>query len=53
VQEAERKLNREINYTVLRTGDFLLKKKRRDAFIMQLMQTNKIMLVGNLDDFTA
>lgn len=53
VQEAEHKLNREINYTVLKTSEFILKKKRRDAFIMQLMQTNKIMLVGNQDDFTA
>jgi hypothetical protein len=53
VQEAEKKLNREINYTVLKSSEFILKKKRRDAFIMQLLMVPKIMLAGNINDLSA
>lgn len=53
VQEAEKKMNREINYTVLKSSEFILKKKRRDAFIMQLMISPKIMLAGNLTAFVS
>ncbi len=51
VQESEKKLNREINYTVLKSSEFILKKKRRDAFIMQLLMAPKIMLAGLPTDF--
>lgn len=53
VQEAEKKLNREINYTVLKSSEFILKKKRRDAFIMQLLMVPKIMLAGNVNDLSV
>lgn len=53
IQDAEKKLNREINYTVLKSSEFILKKKRRDAFIMQLLIVPKIMLAGNIIDLTA
>lgn len=53
VEEAEKKLNREINYTVLKSSEFILKKKRRDAFIMQLLMVPKVMLAGNINDFSA
>lgn len=51
ISEAEKKLGREINYTVMRSSEFTLKKKRRDAFIMQVLTTNKIMLKGNIEEF--
>ncbi|HOY46434.1 MAG TPA: hypothetical protein PKU95_02280 [Candidatus Dojkabacteria bacterium] len=53
VHESEKKLNREINYTVMKSSEFVLKKKRRDAFIMQMLTTNKIMLKGNVEEFAA
>jgi hypothetical protein len=53
VEEAETKLGRQINYTVLKTGDFILRKKRRDAFIMELLIGNKILLVGNNEDLVG
>ncbi len=53
VQDAEKKLNREINYTVLKSSEFILKKKRRDAFIMQLLIVPKIMLCGNINDLST
>lgn len=53
VSEAEKKLNREINYTVMKNGDFLLKKKRRDLFVMQLLLSKKILVVGNYEELVA
>jgi DNA-binding transcriptional ArsR family regulator len=53
VVEAEKKLKREINYTVMKNSDFLLKKKRRDMFVMQLLLSKKILLAGKYEDLVA
>lgn len=53
VSDAEKKLNREINYTVMRHGDFILKKKRRDLFVMQLLLSKKILIAGNFENLVA
>lgn len=53
VKEAEQKMNREINYMVMKTGEFILKKKRRDQFILEIMVNNRIMLAGSNDDFIS
>lgn len=50
VARAERQTGREINYTVLKQSEFVLRKKRRDAFITSLLQGSKIMLIGDEDD---
>jgi hypothetical protein len=50
VDDAEKKLGRQINYTVLKMSEFILRKKRRDAFIMELLMGNKILIVGNSED---
>jgi len=50
VQRAERQTGREINYTVLKESEFILRKKRRDAFVMQILQGSKVMLIGDEDD---
>lgn len=51
VQRAERQTGREINYTVLKDSEFILRKKRRDAFIQSILQGSKIMLIGDEDEF--
>jgi hypothetical protein len=53
VSDAEKKMNREINYTVMRSGDFILKKKRRDLFVMQLLLSKKILIAGNFEELVA
>jgi hypothetical protein len=53
VSDAEKKLNREINYTVMKNSDFLLKKKRRDLFVMQLLLSKKIIIAGRYEDLVA
>ncbi|MFW5702525.1 MAG: hypothetical protein ACOCXP_01005 [Candidatus Dojkabacteria bacterium] len=53
VDEAERKEKREINYTVLGSEDFELRKKRRDSFVMDILLTPKLLLVGSERDLLA
>lgn len=53
VKEYEEKLQREINYTVLRLGEFNIRKKRSDQFILSLILSTKILLIGNREEFTT
>lgn len=50
VQRAERQTGREINYTVLKESEFVLRKKRRDAFVISILQGSKVMLIGDEDE---
>ncbi|KXK25806.1 MAG: hypothetical protein TR69_WS6001001412 [candidate division WS6 bacterium OLB20] len=50
VDEAEKKLGREINYTVLKGSEFVLRKKRRDAFVTELLIRDKVVVIGNSSD---
>ena len=47
VKEAENKLKREINYTVMNKEEFQFRKKRQDPFIINILLKNRIMLIGN------
>lgn len=51
IEEAEKRMNRSIHYTVLKLNEFELKKRRRNSFIMDIITSPKIMLKGRLDSF--
>lgn len=53
VERMEKQLRKEINYTVLKNSEFQLRKKRRDAFIVDLIVGSKIMLIGDDEEFIA
>jgi hypothetical protein len=53
VERAEKQIGKEINYTVLKNSEFQLQKKRRDAFITELMFGSKIMLLGDEEEFLS
>lgn len=53
VAEAEAKLGREVHYTVLKETEFVLRKKRRDAFVMDIMLNNKVFLLGKSQDLAV
>jgi predicted nucleotidyltransferase len=46
IMESERILNREINYSLYEKDEFIEKIKKRDAFIMNVLNQPKIMIVG-------
>jgi len=50
IARAEKKLNREMNVTVYTLDEFQSKKKEGRAFVVDLLTSPKIMLVGSKDD---
>ena len=50
INAAEKSLKREINYTIFSQQEFLKKKKEKDAFIKELLTSQKIFLIGGVDE---
>lgn len=50
VQMAEKKRNREVNYTAMTAQEFEFRKKRRDPFILTILSLSKIMLIGDEEE---
>jgi uncharacterized protein len=50
MKEEERRLGREINYTVLPPDEFEFRKQRRDPFLMEVLYGTRIMIVGNEEE---
>jgi hypothetical protein len=47
VREEEKRLNAEINYTVMNDDEFDYRKKKRDPFIMTILSGSRVMLLGD------
>ncbi len=47
IKNEERRLNTEINYTVMSEEEFNFRKKRHDPFILSVLSGSRIMLIGD------
>lgn len=47
VREEEKRLNTEINYTVMTEEEFDFRKKKRDPFIISILSGSRVMLIGD------
>ena len=47
VREEEKKINSEINYTVMTEDEFAFRKKKRDPFILSILSESRVMLIGD------
>ena len=47
IRGEEKRLNTEINYTVMSEDEFDFRKKRRDPFILSILSGSRIMLIGD------
>jgi len=47
IQTEEKKLGREINYTIMSREEFQFRKKRRDPFLLGILTDARIMLIGD------
>ncbi len=47
VREEEKRLNTEINYTVMSEEEFAFRKKKRDPFIISILSGSRVMLIGD------
>ena len=47
IREEEKKLETEINYTVMTEDEFDFRKKKRDPFIVAILSGSRVMLIGD------
>ncbi len=47
IREEEKKLETEINYTVMTEDEFDFRKKKRDPFIVSILSGSRVMLIGD------
>lgn len=47
IREAEEEMHREIRYTIMSKEDFDFRRKQRDAFIINILEKHKIILIGD------
>lgn len=50
-KEAQESLGREINYAVFSDEEFVFRKTRRDPFIMDILYSTRVMIIGSEDEF--
>jgi len=50
VTKYQYKMAREIHYMVLKSSEFILKKRRRDQLIIDLLMQDNVVLLGNRDE---
>lgn len=50
INELEKSIKREINYTLCIKKEFTEKKRKKDSFILDLISNSKIMLIGEKND---
>jgi hypothetical protein len=53
VREEEKRLDAEINYTVMTEEEFDFRKKKRDPFIMSILSGSRVMLLGDEEAMLA
>lgn len=53
IREEEKRINSEINYTVMAEEEFDFRKKRRDPFILSILLGSKVMVVGDEESMLA
>lgn len=53
IREEEKRINSEINYTVMTEDEFDFRKKRRDPFILSILLGSKVMVIGDEESMLA
>ncbi len=53
IRDEEKRLGREINYTVMTEEEFSFRKKKRDPFILSVISGSRVMLFGDEESMLA
>jgi len=53
IRDEEKRLGREINYTVMTEEEFLFRKKKRDPFILSVLSGSRAMIFGDEESMLA
>jgi len=51
IKKHQQTIGREINYAVFNQEEFMFRKTRRDPFIMEVLYSGRVMIVGNEAEF--
>lgn len=51
MKDEEGRLGREVNYAVFSAEEFDFRKTRRDPFIMEILYSTRVMVIGSEDEF--
>ena len=49
IRAEEEKREKEINYTVMTDEEFEFRRKRRDPFLLGILESGKVMVIGDED----
>ena len=50
VKQAESEVGREVNYTVMTEDEFNFRKRRRDPFVVGILEKTRVMLIGDEEE---
>jgi hypothetical protein len=50
MSQIEKEFNREIRYSAITKEDFDFARKKKEPFLMNILQNDKIILIGQLSD---
>lgn len=53
IKTEQERLGREINYAVFNNDEFVFRKTRRDPFIMDVLMSGRVMIIGSESEFAA
>jgi len=53
VRAEEGRLEQEINYTVMSREEFEFRKKRRDPFLLSILASSRVMIIGDEEDLVG
>lgn len=53
IKEEEKRIGREINYSVFSNEEFEFRKTRRDPFIMDVLYASRALVIGSEEEFVA
>ena len=53
IRDEEKRLNREINYTVMTEEEFSFRRQKRDPFIVSILSGSIVMLLGDEEDMLS
>jgi len=53
VKSEEVKREKELNYTVMTEEEFAFRKRRRDPFVLEILNSSRVMLIGDEEDLVS
>lgn len=53
VREEEARIDREINYTVMKVEEFEFRRRRRDPFLLGILSGSRVMIIGDEDNLVG